>query len=90
MDLGRALKVAADTGEVTFGVRQALRAAEAGSNVLFVVAQDCPVEGDLRARGARVLPFPGGSLELGAACGQPFGVSVVAVLDPGDSSILNL
>jgi large subunit ribosomal protein L30e len=37
-----------------------------------------------------VYKFPGTSLELGAACGKPFAVSVLTVLAPGESSIMSL
>jgi large subunit ribosomal protein L30e len=87
MDLGRALKVAVDTGTVRFGVKQARKALGDERAVLLVLSRGCPDEDRFRSSGVRVLPFPGGSMELGAACGKPFGVSVVTILDPGDSPI---
>jgi large subunit ribosomal protein L30e len=87
IDVPRALKVAVDTGTVRFGVKQVRQTAKAGKARLVVVAANCPDE--LAGIGAKVFAFPGTNVELGAACGKPFSVSVLAVLDPGDSNILS-
>ena len=39
---------------------------------------------------APIYKFPGTSLELGAACGKPFAISVLAVLVPGESQIMSV
>ena len=87
IDLTRALKVAVDTGKVRFGTRQVRLAARAGKARLVVVASNCP--DDLSGLGAKVFPFQGTNAELGAACGKPFSVSALAIVDPGDSNILS-
>ena len=87
IDVARAIKAAVDTGEVAFGLRSVRTAAKKGKARLVVVATNCP--GDLSGLGAKVLPFPGTNAELGAACGKPFSISALAVLDPGDSNILS-
>jgi len=87
IDVARALKVAVDTGEVRFGLRSVRHAAKSGKARLVVVAANCP--DDLSGIGAKLLPFPGTNAELGAACGKPFSVAALAVLDPGDSNILS-
>ncbi len=87
IDLVRALKVAVDTGEVRFGLRTVRQVAKAGKARLVVVASNCPEE--LTGVGAKLLAFPGTNAELGAACGKPFSVSALAVVDPGDSNILS-
>ncbi len=88
IDVARALKAAVDTGKVRFGLRSVRQAAKAGKARLIVVASNCPEE--LRGTTAKVLEFPGTNAELGAACGKPFSVSALAVLDPGDSNILSV
>ncbi len=87
IDVARALKVAVDTGEVAFGIRTVRQRAKAGKARLVVVASNCPE--DLKGVGAKLLRFPGTNAELGAACGKPFSVSALAVIDPGDSNILS-
>ena len=87
IDVARALKVAVDTGEVRFGLRTVRQTAKAGKARLVVVASNCPE--DVAGLGPKVLRFGGTNAELGAACGKPFSVSALAVVDPGDSNILS-
>ena len=86
--MARALKVAADTGQLRFGVKSVRQAAKQGKARLVVVASNCPA--DLTGIAAKVYAFPGTNAELGAACGRPFSVSALAVVDPGDSNILSV
>ena len=87
IDVPRALKIAVDTGKVRFGTRSVRITAKAGRARLIVVASNCP--DDLSGLGAKMFAFQGTNSELGAACGKPFSVSALAVLDPGDSNILS-
>lgn len=88
IDVARALKVAVDTGEVRFGLRSVHRAVASGKARLVVVASNS--QDTLQGLGAKVFAFPGTNAELGAACGKPFSVSALAVVDPGDSNILSV
>ena len=89
MDLNRALRTATKTGEVQFGIAQAKKAIETKQGKLIVIASNCPAP-ELKAQtDIPVMEFPGNNRELGTACGKPFSVSVVTVIAPGDSQILN-
>jgi len=87
IDVTRALKIAVDTGKVRFGTKSVRLTAKAGKARLVVVASNCP--DDLSGLGAKMLAFQGTNGELGAACGKPFSVSALAIVDPGDSNILS-
>ncbi len=88
-DLAGSLRVAIESGRVVLGARQCRKAIKDGKARLIIIASNCP-DGYLRLQEeAPVQEFPGSNVELGAACGKPFSVSVVAILDPGKSSILN-
>lgn len=89
VDLGRALRTAVETGDVRLGLRQARRAVAQGQARLLVLAANCPDEGLRTQEKVRVVAFEGGGLELGAACGKPFAVVGLAVVDPGKSNILS-
>lgn len=89
IDVARALKVATDTGEVRFGLREVRRATKARKAKLVVVSSNCPEEGLKELGDTRVFRFPGSNVELGAACGVPFSVAAVAILAAGESNILN-
>ena len=90
IDEARALKIAVDTGKVVLGARGTRRAAKKKQARLIVLAQNCQ-DADLKTlAGVKVHVFPGTNVELGAACGLPFAVSAVAVVDPGESNILSV
>jgi large subunit ribosomal protein L30e len=93
MDLAHALKLALQTGKVRLGVTEALAAAQAKQARLLVVSSTCPepkLVGHPRFDKIPIYPYPGSAVELGAACGKPFPISALAVVDPGSSAILSL
>ena len=89
IDVSRALRVATDTGEVRFGLREVRRATKAKSAKIVVVSSNCPPDAVAALGEVRLLRFSGTNVDLGAACGVPFSVAAVAVLSPGDSNILS-
>jgi large subunit ribosomal protein L30e len=88
MDLNRALRTATKTGKVIFGTAQARKAVVAKQGRLLVLANNCPDKDLGEQKAIPVLQFPGSNRELGAACGKPFPVSAVTIMEPGDSQIL--
>ena len=90
IDVPRALKVATDTGNVRFGVREVKKALRARSAKLVVVASHRPAAALGAPGDVRVHRFEGTNVELGAACGVPFSVSALAVLGAGESNILSV
>ena len=89
MDLNRALRTAAKTGEVQFGIAQARKAIETSQGKLIIIASNCPAPELKEQTAIPVVEFPGNNRELGTACGKPFSVSVITVISPGDSQILS-
>lgn len=89
IDIGRALRTAITTGSVKFGLEQTKKAMEAGEAKLVIVSSNCPDNEIKRAEGVKVVEFSGNNMELGAACGKPFSISALAILDPGDSNIMS-
>jgi len=93
MDLAHALKVALETGKVEIGLTETLAAAEAKRARLLIVARTCPNPKLTKERAIGKVPiyhYEGTAVELGQACGRPFPISAMAVLDPGSSAILSL
>jgi len=92
--LAKALAIAVRTGKVTVGFKEAFEALRGGKAKLVIVAKNLPEE--LKGKLERVaklaetpiLESEVSSLDLGAACGKPYTVSVLAIRDPGDSDIL--
>ena len=92
MDLNKALRLAIDTGKVHLGSKQSSRDADSGSAKLIILAANCPEETVNFVKDGKtpVHSFSGNNSALGAACGKPFPVSVVAILDGGKSDVLSL
>ncbi len=93
MDLNHALKVALETGTVKIGLAETKAAAEAKKAKLLIVAASCPDAALKSERAIGKIPvyhFGGSAVDLGQACGKPFPISALAILDPGSSAILTL
>ncbi len=92
MDMNRALRQVVQTGEVHFGVRQAKRALRDHTAHLIVVPDNIPKDTLDELRGVSKVPmvqFSGTNFELGTVCGKPFSVSVLTVIEAGDSDIMD-
>lgn len=96
MDVNRALRNAAQTGTVNLGVKETVKAVEAKTAKLVVVASNAPedvvaqIQASADKNGVPVYTFGGKNTELGPACGKPFSVAVLSILDAGDSDVLQL
>ncbi len=93
MDLAHALKVALQTGKVRIGLEESRKAAHGKGAKLLIVAKSCPDPALLEKRSMDRVPiyhYEGDAVELGAACGKPFPISVLAIVDAGSSAILSL
>ncbi|MCL5419668.1 MAG: 50S ribosomal protein L30e [Candidatus Marsarchaeota archaeon] len=94
-DLTNDLRLAIDTGKVSFGNRSVSRLISTNSAKAVVVAIKGKKEiiDDLThicgVAGMKVIRFNGNSLELGAACGRPFSVNSLAIIESGNSKILD-
>lgn len=90
IDIARAIKTAAATGDVRFGLSETIKALRKGEARMVVLASNCP-EKNLVPSGSstKVLLFQGTNVELGAACGKPFPISALAIVNPGESNILS-
>jgi len=96
IDVVRELQTAVRTGKVVMGSREAVKQLVNGYAKLVIVASNIPenlrrdVERYCKLSGTPLYSFPGTSWDLGAVCNKPFMISVLAVLDPGESNILAL
>jgi large subunit ribosomal protein L30e len=93
MDLNHALKVALETGKVRLGLTETREAAAAKKARLLIVSKTCPDDKLRSERAIGKIPvyhFDGTAVDLGQACGKPFPISAMAIVDPGSSAILTL
>jgi len=96
VDVDKEVRQAVDTGKVVLGADKSIKAVKLGQAKLVILASNCEeaVRADLvryaGLAGIHVYNYAGDSAALGLACGKPFFVSVMAVVDPGGSSILGI
>lgn len=92
MDINREIRVAVNTGEVSFGIKEAKDNVEEGNAKLLIVANNCPEE-EFNGNEYNEVPiyhYKGINKDLGSAAGKPFAISTLAIMDSGDSNILSL
>lgn len=95
MDIEKELSRAMLTGKVILGTDRSLKAVKRGEAKMVLLASNCPedIAEDFmyysKISGLKVVRLNKNSRELGTICGVPFTVSVVSVVDPGDSAILS-
>ncbi len=93
-DLTNNIRLAVDSGKVAFGINSVTDSLRDNRAKLVVAAkgakqdtlQDIAHQSKISA--VRLVLFEGNSMELGAVCGKPFSVSVLSIIDPGNSKIL--
>jgi large subunit ribosomal protein L30e len=92
INIDRALRSSIRTGKVVLGSNQTLEVGEGGKAKLIICASDCPAEvsSSLEKMDVPVYSYDGSGKDLGSACGKPFPVATLAVLEPGDSEVMAL
>jgi large subunit ribosomal protein L30e len=94
MDVQRSLRTVIATGNVLIGADQTAKAVAKGEAKLVILASNAPEgEGIRAAAGKKRIPvyaFEGNGTQLGPACGKPFAISALAVLDAGQSDVMAL
>lgn len=96
MDVNRALRSAAQTGTVNLGTEETIKAIESKKAKLVVIADNVPdtaatrVTDAAQKAGVPLYRYSGKNTELGPACGKPFSVAVLSIIEAGDSDVLQL
>lgn len=96
MEVSKEIRQAITTGKVAIGADKSLKTLKREQAKLIIVASNCKldvradIEHYVRLANVPVYNFDGNSGELGLACGKPFLVSVLAVVEEGSSNILGL
>ena len=94
-DLNNEIRLAVDTGKVEFGLRSSIKSISDAKALAVVVAEKGKKEyvDDLihmcNIANVKLIRFSGNSVELGALCGKPFSINALAVIEPGNSGIVN-
>jgi len=97
-DVNRELKKVVDSGKILIGSKETMKALRRKEAKLIIYASNCPeeikkvfAERDEKGNGdITIYDYPAKSLELGLACGKPYPIASLCIIDPGDSDILRL
>ncbi len=93
-DLNSDIRLAIGTGRVALGTGESMRAISGNTAKLVIVSgvgkkgSIADIEHACAIAGIRLLRFRGNSMELGTVCGKPHSVSSLAVIEAGNSKIL--
>jgi large subunit ribosomal protein L30e len=96
LSLNQPIASAVSTGKCFLGAKSSIDAIKNGEAKLVVVAANCPrneyedIQRYAQLSGIKIREFNGTSWDLGEVIGRPHMVAVIAILEPGDSKILEL
>ena len=95
MDLQRQLRIAIETGDVTIGLKESMKAVKTGKTKLIITASNLSDEGNELIKEAQIKNIPvfnskWDNIDLGLVCRRKHPVLLLAVRKPGDSEILDL
>jgi large subunit ribosomal protein L30e len=94
-DLNNDLRLAVDTGSVVLGTEETKQAISGNKAKIVVVSAKGKVTANAdithlcNIAGIKIITFSGSSIELGTVCGKPYSVNSLAVIEAGESKILN-
>jgi large subunit ribosomal protein L30e len=97
-DVHRELQKVLHQGRVLLGSKETVRAVLNDEARVVIHASNCPeqvkqvfteaaISGD---EDLIVYEYPANSLELGLACGKPYSIASLCIIDPGDSAIVRV
>ena len=97
-DIDTNIKVAYKTGKIIYGKKQVLKELRQNPFKMLIIANNCPKElenqlnyyNSLMKNKLFIYKYKGSSWDLGLACAKPYMISVIGVIDPGDSDLLSL
>ena len=97
-DIDTNIKVAMNTGKFIFGKKQVLKHLRSEPFKMIIIANNCPTDlenqlnyhNSLMKDGIFIHRYKGSSWDLGLACAKPYMISIIGVVQEGDSDLLTL
>jgi large subunit ribosomal protein L30e len=94
VDVNKVFKDVAKKGKLKMGEKQTKLSISDGSAKLVVVSNNCPYTKEItdlaNKKNISIYNYNSNGIELGYACGKNFVVSSFAVIDEGESNIMQL
>lgn len=94
-DLVKDIRLAVDTGKVAIGTNEVMRAISADKAKIVIIAVKgkkdtiADISHSCSVGNIKLVKFKDTSLQLGTVCGKPYSVNAVAIVESGNSNILN-
>lgn len=97
-DVDTNIRVTYKTGKIIYGKNQVLKNLRENPFKMLIVSNNCPVELmnqlnyyiSLLKDKIFIYNYKGSSWDLGLACAKPYMISVIGVIDFGDSDLITL
>lgn len=92
----RELQVIAKTGKMDIGSKKAIKNAKLGKTKMIIISSTIPedIKSDIlyyaKLSNIPVITYQGSSWDLGFACGKPYMVSAISIIDFGETEIKKL
>jgi len=94
VDVNKTLKDAVKKGTVKIGEKQTKESISSEAAKLVVIANNCPYITELTTMAKKkkipIFNFSSNGVDLGYICGKSYSVSAFAVIDEGESNILEI
>ena len=94
-DLEKAISMAVNTGKVKIGYDAVIKSVLSGKLKATVVSNNIPLNSkktllrNCNLSQVPIIEFDRSGIDLGAVCGRPHKVSVIGIIDQGNSKILD-
>ena len=98
-DIDTNLKVVYKTGKIVYGKSQVLKNLRRGNLFkMLIISNNCPMElmnqlnhyNSLLNNQIFIYKYKGSSWDLGLACAKPYMISIIGIIDFGDSDLISL
>lgn len=97
-DVDTNIKVAMNTGKFIYGKKQVLKYLRNESFKMIIIANNCPTDLEKQLNyyislvkdKIYIHRYKGSSWDLGLACAKPYMISIIGVVQEGDSDLLTL
>ncbi|MFX0013622.1 MAG: 50S ribosomal protein L30e [Promethearchaeota archaeon] len=93
-ELEKAISMAISTGKVKLGYNNTIKSVMSGKVKATIISNNLPLDSKKRLlRNCElskipIIQYEKTGVDLGAVCGRPHMISTIAILDPGNSKIL--
>ncbi|MCD6227093.1 50S ribosomal protein L30e [Candidatus Micrarchaeota archaeon] len=90
------IRLAYNTGKVVIGINECKRSVMNGEGKLIILSNDSPkdIKNDItyysELAQIPLVIYPNSAIRLGETCGRPHPISVMVILNEGDSKVLDV